>query len=92
MQALIFDTKILQDGFIQIPALSDWHDDEVSIVVLRKPKSRKQVQNFSKTKSVSECKKLLTKFHKVRKMSTGKAEVLTMERAIDIYDELTGLS
>ena len=92
MQALIFDTKILQDGFIQIPALSDWHDDEVSIVILRKPKSRKQVQNHSTNNSVSDCKKLLTKFHKVRKMSTGKAEVLTLEKAINIYDELSGLS
>jgi hypothetical protein len=73
----------LQDGFIQIPSLADWLDEEVSIVILRKPKSRKKVQNSNKNNSESDCKKLLTEFHKVRKMRSGKAEVLTLEKAIN---------
>lgn len=36
-QALIFDTRIQQNGIIKIPELSNWLDYEVSIIIVRKP-------------------------------------------------------
>jgi hypothetical protein len=92
MQALIFDTKILQNGFIQIPALSDWCDYEVSIIVVRKPRKKKVQQNKNGELRQNNNQKLLADFHRIRQMKTGQAEILTMEKAINIYDELIDIS
>jgi hypothetical protein len=38
MEAMMFHSKILQNGIIKIPELSKWSDSEVSIVILMKNK------------------------------------------------------
>jgi len=92
MQALIFDTKILQNGFIQIPALSNWIDYEVSIIVVRKPLRKKGRQKKNIDPIHYDSKKLLSDFDLIRQMKTGQAEILTMDKAININDELTSIS
>jgi len=92
MQAQMFETRILPDGFIQIPELSNWLDFEVSVFIVRKPKKKRKTHTQSDNIIASDCKRLLEEFHNVRKIRTGNTEVLTMEKAINIYDELTGLS
>ncbi len=91
MQALTFDTKILQDGIIKIPELSNWNNYEVSIFIVRKP-SKKEDKRITTKRQNYDSKKLIAEFHRVRQIKTGKAEVLTMDKAINIYDELTNIS
>jgi hypothetical protein len=88
MQALIFDTTILQNGMIQIPELSDWLDFEVYVIVVIKSK-KNRIKN---EKIKYNGKKNLIDFHKIRKINTGLAEILTLEKAININEEIAGIS
>lgn len=92
MQALVFDTKIFHDGIIKIPELSTWENSEVSIIVLKKPTHKNPDQNANLLKQDYDGEKVIAEFNRVRAMRTGKAEMLTMDKAIDIYDELTSIS
>ena len=89
-QALIFDTRIQQNGIIKIPELSNWLDYEVSIIIVRKP-VRKIKEEVIKRKTY-DSKELIARFNQVRQIKTGKTEVLTLDKAINIYDELTNIS
>jgi hypothetical protein len=92
MQALVFDTKIFQNGVIKIPELSNWKDSEVSIIVIKKPLKNTRTQNITKKNESYDCTKVLAEFNRVRQVKIGEAEVLTMDRAINIYDGITSIS
>ena len=84
MQTLIFDTKIFQNGIIKIPELSTWQDNEVKIIVIKK-QEKISIKKYN-------IKKILEEFDRVRQIKTSKAEKLTLNKAINIYDELTNIS
>lgn len=92
MQALIFDTKIFNDGIIKIPELSSWKDYEVSIIIIRKPEKESHIKKITAKRKNYDSTKILAEFNRVRQIKTGKAEVLTMDKAINIYDDLTSIS
>ena len=77
MQARMFETKILQDGIIQIPELSNWSDFEVSIIVVRKSGKKVKQNNNIEAKQYNS-RKILADFHRIRQMKTGQTEIFTM--------------
>jgi len=84
MQALMFNTKILENGIIKIQELSNWYDYEVSVFIVRKEKQVSENIDI-------EPSKILAEFHKVRQIKTGTSDKLTLENSINIYDELTNI-
>ncbi len=87
MKALTFETTVLENGIIQIPLPQSWKDTEVSVFIVKKNnKGRKIKELISKNKNAAE---LISEFRRIRNMESPEAQVLTMENAINIYDELT---
>ena len=80
MEALMFNTKILEDGIIQIPELKKWKNNKIQIFIIKDSNIIQQNEPDIENEAIKQYRKLLDK--------SNNKNILTIETATNI-NELT---
>lgn len=81
MEALMFETKVLENGIIQIPEMKSWENKKIKIFIIE--------NSYVSTQEEQEIlNEPLAEYRKLRSKSKNEKQ-LTVETAIEIDTELT---